>query len=179
MKVYGETKMAATQALGKNRQGTSKAHAQLESHAVNPALAPIQVLIGEWDMEMSNTSFLPNPSDTARGHVTFEWVQGGAFLMMRMGGKPADSQHALWLVGRDESSADYKVFYYDTRRVSRIYEMSWTAGVWKMWRQAPGFWQRFEGKFSKDLNRINAYWEKSTDGSDWEHDFDQTFTRVM
>jgi len=70
------------------------------------------------------------------------------------------------------------VLYYDTRKVSRVYEMSFSDGIWKMWRNSPDFSQRFKGKFSDDGNSIVAYWEKSSDGSTWEHDFDVTYTRV-
>jgi hypothetical protein len=47
-----------------------------------------------------------------------------------------------------------------------------------MWREAPGFWQRYEGTVSKDSKTITAHWEKSSDASRWEHDFDVTCTRL-
>jgi hypothetical protein len=37
------------------------------------------------------------------------------------------------------------MLYFDSRSVSRIYQMSLSAGVWKLWREAPSFAQRFEG----------------------------------
>jgi len=51
-------------------------------------------------------------------------------------------------------------------------------GVWKLWRNSPGFSQRFEGHFSADRNTITARWEKSFDGSTWEHDFDLMYSKV-
>jgi len=54
----------------------------------NPALNHLEVLVGDWEMELSNASFLPDPSATVKGPVSFEWVQDGAFLMMRMGDQP-------------------------------------------------------------------------------------------
>jgi uncharacterized protein YndB with AHSA1/START domain len=144
----------------------------------NPALDPLKELVGEWNMELSNAAFLPSPSDTVNGNVSFEWVEEGAFLVMRMGDKPPSPPQAVWLIGRDESMPDYQVLYFDSRKVSRIYEMSFADGVWKMWRDAPGFSQRFQGTFSDDGNTITACWEKSFDGSKWEHDFDLTYTKV-
>jgi uncharacterized protein YndB with AHSA1/START domain len=144
----------------------------------NPALDRLEVLVGDWNMELSNAAFLPNPSDTVNGIVSFEWVEAGAFLVMRIGDKPPSPPQAVWLIGRDESLPDYKVLYFDSRKVSRIYEMSFADGVWQMWRDAPGFSQRFQGTFSDDGNTITAYWEKSFDGSKWEHDFDLTYTKV-
>ena len=107
----------------------------------NPALTSLEGLVGEWDMELSQTSFLPNSSDTVKGLVSFEWVQDGAFLLMRQGDKPPSPPAALWLISRDDAIPTYTVLYYDARSVSRVYEMSFSDGVWKMWRGAPGFWQ--------------------------------------
>jgi|SRR5579859_181187 len=144
----------------------------------NPALKPLEALVGEWEMEISNASFLPRPSDTVKGLVSFAWIQDGAFLLMRMGDKPPGPPAALWLISRDESAPGYTVFYYDSRSVSRVYEMSFSEGVWKMWRNAPGFCQRYEGTVSKEGKTIAAHWEKSVDGTRWEHDFDITYMKI-
>ena len=152
--------------------------AQTSAHRHNPALNQLEVLVGDWEMEISNAAFLPSPSDTAKGLVSFEWVQDGAFLMMRMGDKPPSLPAAMWLISRDESTPDYTVLYYDARSVSRVYGMSFSESVWKMWRESPGFWQRYEGKLSKNGNTITAHWEKSSDGTKWEHDFNITYTRT-
>jgi len=97
---------------------------------------------------------------------------------MYMGNKPPETPDAMWLISRDDSTSNYTVLYYDARKVSRVYEMSFSKGTWKIWRNSPGFSQRFEGKISGDGNVITAYWEKSSDGTTWEHDFDVTYTRL-
>lgn len=145
---------------------------------LNPSLKQLEILIGDWEMELSNASFLPSPSDTVKGQASFEWLENGAFLIMYMGSKPPDAPDAIWLFSRDEVQANHTVLYYDARKVSRVYEMSFSEGVWKIWRNSPGFSQRFEGKISDDGNSITAHWEISSDDSTWEHDFDVTYTRV-
>ena len=144
----------------------------------NPSLKHLELLIGDWDMELSNASFLPTPSDTVKGHASFAWLEDGSFVIMYMGSRPPGTPDATWLIGRDESKSNYTVLYYDARKVSRVYEMSFSEGIWKLWRNSPGFSQRFEGKISEDGNRITASWENSSDGSTWKHDFDITYTRV-
>ena len=144
----------------------------------NPMLKDLEVLVGKWELELSNASFLPNPSATVKGNVSFDWLEGGAFLIIRMGGQPSGTPSATWLIHRDDSSAAYKVFYYDDRTVSRIYEMSFSDNVWKLWRHSPDFSQRFEGNISEDGNKILAEWQKSNDGQKWEHDFDVAYTRL-
>ena len=156
----------------------SPAQAQPAPPQPNPALEPLEALVGDWEMELSNSSFLPSPSATAKGPVSFAWVQNGAFLVMRMGDKPPLPPAALWLISRDDSTPNYTVLYYDARSVSRVYEMSFAERVWKMWREAPGFWQRYAGRLSQDGKTITAQWEKSSDGTQWEHDFDVTYTKV-
>ena len=46
----------------------------------NPALKPLEVLIGDWQTSGSHP-YLPNT--TLLGRVSFEWLEGGAFLIMR------------------------------------------------------------------------------------------------
>lgn len=134
-------------------------------------------LIGDWSMELSNASFLPNPRTAITGSVSFEWLEDGDFLVMRQGEK-GDGMWATWLISRDEDSKNYTVLYIDNRRVSRAYDMSFEKDEWKIWRSTPKFSQRFMGKVSKDKKTIKAYWEKSFDGKKWEHDFDLMYKRV-
>jgi hypothetical protein len=145
---------------------------------INPALMHLEGLVGDWDMVLSNASFLPSPSDTVTGLVSIKWAESGAFLVMYMGNKPPSTPDAIWLISRDDSTPHFTVLYYDTRKVSRVYEMSFSDDVWKMWRNSQDFSQRFEGKLSADSNTIKAHWDKSSDGTTWEHDFDVTYTKV-
>lgn len=145
---------------------------------INPALEALQILVGAWEMELSNADFLPNPSTKVKGHVSFEWLENGGFLVMRQADKPSGPPAASWVIGRDDAAQDYCILYFDSRGVSRRYEMSLNDGVWKIWRKAPGFSQRFQGKISEDGNSISAHWEKSIDGKAWVHDFDMRYTRT-
>ena len=144
----------------------------------NPTLKDLETLVGVWDMEITNARFLPNPSATVQGQVSFEWIEGGDFLVMRQGKRAVGSPYAVWLFGRDESADDYVALYCDDRRVSRIYRMRFSGSEWQQWREAPGLFHRFKGTVSKDGSRITASWEVSSDdGKHWEHDFDLTYRR--
>lgn len=143
----------------------------------NPALADLNILVGAWDAEISNARFLPDSSATVRSTISFVWIEGGDFLAMRQGSKPAGPPYATWIIGRDEADENYRVLYFDDRRVSRVYEMSFTSDGWRLWREAPNFSQRFTGKFSRDRTTITASWEMLRDGRTWEHDFDVRYTK--
>jgi hypothetical protein len=143
----------------------------------NPSLEGLDVFVGEWNVEISNISFLSDPSARGLGQYRFEWLEGGAFLMMHSEVEDPHVPDAVAVIGRDNSVETYSMLYYDTRGVSRIYEMSLEEGVWKLWRNSPDFSQRFTGRFSEDGDTITASWEKSSDRSNWEHDFDMTYKR--
>jgi len=137
----------------------------------NPALQQLDALVGEW--EMTNPQY-----PDVRGRATFAWLEGGAFLVQRTEVDHALAPNAVMIIGRDESTEAYSVLYHDERDVSRIYRMSLIGGVWKLWRDAPGFYQRFMGTFSDDGTTIRGYWEGSDDGSRWKHDFDLIYARL-
>jgi hypothetical protein len=82
------------------------------------------------------------------------------------------------IIDRDEQGEEYTILHYDSRGVSRVYQMTFNDGEWRMWRYAPGFWQRFSGRLSDDGNSISGACEKSEDGSTWEHDLDLVYTKT-
>ncbi len=135
------------------------------------ASSSISILVGEWTIQS------PQFPD-GRGRVTFEWLEAGAFLLQHSIPNQADFPASAMIIGLDDSLEIYSVLYHDSRDVSRIYQMSLKDNEWKLWRKAPGFSQRFFGKISADGKTIQARWEKSSDGTHWEHDFDLIYTKV-
>ena len=144
----------------------------------NPALDQLAPFIGEWTIEITNMSFDQDRSAVIRGHSSFDWLGGGAFLRQQSEIANPDFPRSTAVIGPDEGAETYRMLYYDSRGVSRIYRMSLSGGIWTLWRDFPGFSQRYQGTFSEDGRTITAYWERSTDGSTWEHDFDLTYTKV-
>jgi len=137
--------------------------------AANPALAELQPLVGRWAFESPQ---FPG----GRGQATFHWLDGGAYLHWRSE-VPEPAPTSTWIIGRDDPSEPCTALYHDTRGVSRVYRMSLDEGVWRVWREAPGFWQRFAGTLGEDGSRIQGAWEFSKDGSNWAHDFDLVFRK--
>ena len=144
----------------------------------NPALDQLALLIGEWDIEITSMSFHPDPAAVVRGRSSFDWLEGGAFLIQHSEMPHSDFPRSIAVMGPDDAAATYRMLYYDSRGVSRIYRMTFGGGIWTIWRDFPEFSQRFHGTFSEDGRLITAYWEKTSDGSNWERDFDLTYTKV-
>jgi hypothetical protein len=103
------------------------------------------------------------------------------FLIQRWTVDLPEAPDGIAIIGLGDSSDAYRQHYFDSRGVSRIYEMTLSEGVWTLSREpkdAADFWQRFKGTFEDDDKRIAGRWEKSDDGSSWETDFDLTYTKT-
>jgi len=155
-----------------------KAHNQQTPFKSNPALDQLAPFIGEWNIDITSMSFHEDPSAVVRGYSSFAWLEGGGFLIQHSEISASDFPRSIAVMGPDDAAETYRMLYYDSRGVSRIYRMTFSGGIWTIWRDFPGFSQRFHGTFSEAGKIITARWEKSSDGSKWEHDFDLTYTKV-
>ena len=149
-------------------------NAKHEAAIPNPALKPLSVLVGEWNT-VGTHPFLP---DTLHDHTSFEWLVGGAFLMMYSEIKEPGVPSAIAIFGSDDAAETYFMLYFDERGVSRKYEVTLRDNIWKLWRNAPGFSQRFTGTFADEGHTIIGVWELSEDGSTWKRDLELTYTRL-
>lgn len=151
---------------------------ETSSFIKNPALTPLNVLIGKWNVRMFNMSW-SNPDDVATWQASFEWLDN-AFVMWRWEGKNGVPE-SISIIGRNENATvnTYCLLYYDSRGVSRIYKMIFDNGIWKFWREDSDFFQRFEGKINEEGDVITGEGKNSSDGKKWEHDYFITFTRIQ
>ncbi len=78
----------------------------------------------------------------------------------------------ITIFGSDNFEEEYYMLTFDERGVSRKYEVTLHDNIWKWWRNAPGFFQRYEGKIVDGGNTIIGKGELSKDGVSWEKDLD-------
>ena len=149
----------------------------MTAELTNPALKDVGFLVGEWIMTLSEASFLPDPSEVLTGRVEVSVIESGGLLALRQHTDPSGPPAATWVIGRDESQPNYTVLYTDARGVARVYEMSFTDDVWRMWRHDPAFSQRFEAAVRPDRQAMAGRWEKRVAGGAWEHDFTLDYRR--
>ena len=141
----------------------------------------LNVLIGEWETEATFAAgfFGPGTSPVnGRGRTTFEWLEGSFFLTQRFVNEHPAAPSGIAIIGAGADPDTFEQRYFDSRGVARVYQMSLNGGVWKLWREAPGFWQRYTGHISEDGTTIKGRREASADGSQWKHDFRLTYIRV-
>jgi hypothetical protein len=141
----------------------------------NPAVDDLAPLAGRWRIE---ARFPSDPPVTGAGEVSFEWIEERAFLVQRWRSDEPAAPDGIAVLGFDEAAGGLVQHYFDSRGVARLYRTSVADGVWRVWRDHPGFDQRYTGTFSADGATISGAWEKRTDGATWEHDFNLTYTRA-
>jgi hypothetical protein len=83
-----------------------------------------------------------------------------------------------WIIGLDDASGELVMLAADIRGVRRIYTVQVTQTDLRIWRDAPGFNQRFNGQIAADGSTIVGRWERSEDGPTSETDFDQIYTKM-
>lgn len=147
----------------------------------NPALAALDLLVGEWNMA-ARFDHLPTADGDAG--VVFEWLSGEQFLVERWSIPVPEAPDGIAIIGRDRSGQDrYLQHYFDSRGVARVYKMTLTSKVWRLWRDEPDFSpldfrQRYTGTISDDGQSITGSWEICHDGTTWEHDFDLSYRKL-
>ena len=143
-------------------------------------LAPFGVMVGTWRLEAHTSPHWPG---TIPGEATFEWFDNQAFLIQRLSVPPPFPIGLYVIGGREDGdhpgsgSGDTLAHYFDSRNVFRVFKTSFADGVWTVWRDSPGFDQRYVGRLAEDGSRIDGKWEMRNDG-DWFVDFHLDYRRV-
>src|ERR1051325_10268477 len=118
-----------------------------EASIPNALLQPLGLFIGTWKTQGTHPLI---PDTTLHGQTSFEWIEGGAFMLMRSEIDEPGIPSAIGLFGSDDAAGEIFMLYFDERGVSRKFDVSVDGRVWKWWRNAPGFSQRFTMTFADD-----------------------------
>jgi hypothetical protein len=137
------------------------------------AIRALERLVGRWNVTIrwsrATHRLVGGPREFV-AEVEIAWLDPRGVLRYQLG-------PSHWFIGGDESSGEFVALYTDDRPVSRVYRMTLNRGLWRVWRDAPGFRQRFEGRLRDHDRRIDAHWDKSEGGKRWARDFDMVFVR--
>jgi hypothetical protein len=109
------------------------------------------------------------------GRTTFEWLEGGHFLIGRSTNEHPDFPDSLTVLGPDGDGLSMR--YFDSRGVVRTYATSLADGVWHLSRDDPDFAQRFAGTLDEGGGTITGVWQLCEDGSTWNDDLEITYRR--
>jgi hypothetical protein len=137
----------------------------------DPALAPLEALIGTWDTVATHPAF----DGVVSGSTTFEWLEGGRFLVIRSRAEHEQFPDAIWVVGPPEAGEGLVAEYFDSRGVRRTYGVSVEGAVLRMWRDAPGFDQRFVARLGGES--FVGQWQLAETPGQWEDDLRVEYRR--
>jgi hypothetical protein len=144
-------------------------------------LEHLDALVGEWETEATHRLLT---GTVVRGRSTFEWLDGGHFLIWRASNEHPDFPDSISILGCEipegagDAGGGCTLHTFDSRGYVRRCALGAEPGVWRFWNDRPGFSQRFTGTISSDGNTITGLAELSEDGVTWEEDLWITHKRV-
>lgn len=147
-----------------------------EAAIPNPALSSWRVLVGEW-VTVGTHPYMPGI--TLHGRTVFEWLEAGAFLIMRSEIDEPGIPSGIAVCGTDDAKGECSMLYFDERGVSRRYEASLQGNVLKWWRNDPRFSQRFTCTIIDGGRTMVGKGELSKDGAPWEPDLTLTYSKTQ
>ena len=137
----------------------------------DPGLEPFDALIGTWATVATHPEF----DAVVPGTVTFEWLEGGRFLIQRSHNEHEMFPDAITVIGAPEAGDGLVMEYFDSRGVRRTYGVSFDDGVLRIWRSDPTFAQRFAATLSHDT--FEGLSELARTPGDWQDDLNVTYRR--
>ena len=137
----------------------------------DPALDPFDALIGTWATEATHPLF----DEVVAGSTTFEWFEGGHWLVQRSSNDHDTFPDAISVIGAPETGAGLLMEYFDSRGVRRTYGISLDDGVLRIWRDDPTFAQRFSATPARD--HFEGLWQLARTPGDWQDDVKVIYRR--
>ena len=134
-------------------------------------LAPFDALIGTWSTEAKHRLV----DEVVLGSTTFEWLEGGQFVVLRSHNDHELFPDAICVIGRPESGEGLVLESFDSRGVRRTYEVSLEDGVLRWWRDHPGFDQRSYAKLGPD--EFEFVHQLAETPGEWQDDLRTTYRR--
>ena len=138
----------------------------------DPALEPFDALIGTWATEATHPLF----DGVVTGSVTYEWLEGGRFVIVRSHNEHELFPDAIGVIGAPEDGEGLVWEYFDSRGVRRTYGIALEDGVLRTWRDHPGFDQRSSAKLGHDSFEIVSQLAETP--GEWKDDLRATYRRV-
>ena len=135
------------------------------------SLEGFDVLIGTWDVEATH----PEYDGVLKGTATFEWLEGGKFLIERSRNEIELFPDAISVIGPPETGDGLVMEYFDSRGVRRTYGVAMEDGALKIWRDNPEFAQRFAAPVAHD--EWGGTWELARTPGEWKDDLAITYRR--
>jgi len=141
----------------------------------NPGLEAFKPFFGRWATVGHHPMV---PGVTFHGRSTFDWHEGGAFVVMRSEIDEPEIPSGIAIFGNDDDGGTLSMLYFDERAVARRYEATMQPQVLRWWRTTEKFSQRNTITIARDGSTMHGVGEMSKDGGPWGPDLELTYTRT-
>jgi hypothetical protein len=141
----------------------------------NPALKPLEFLIGEWRTTGSHPLV---PGTSVCGRTSFAWHEGGAFLIMRSQVDEPRFPGGMAIIGSDDVAGTFAMIYFDARGTSRLFKVSVDGRTVTWRRDNPEFSQMVTITAGEDGATLASKGRMSQKGGAWTDDLSQVFERA-
>lgn len=125
-----------------------------QNPAPDAALRSLDILVGTWRV-----------SGGTQGHITYEWVDGGFFLIQHVElGQDGDVTKGMEIIGRErtfgaaEPSEHIKSRFYGSKGETFDYVYELEGSRLTIWGGEKGSPAYFRGTFSEDENTLTGSW---------------------
>ena len=146
-------------------------------------------MVGAWRTEATHPAM---PGVVVHGTVHAEWLEGERFLIHRARSDHPDFPDSISIIGFSgndrvddatgapvgDGDEPLRMHYFDSRGVSRVYEVGIDDESWRYSRIAPGFSQRFTGTWADGGDTIVGLSQLNRDGNEWKDDLAITYRRM-
>ena len=154
-----------------------------------PPLERFDQLVGTWITDVTHPEY---PGVVVHGTAVIEWLEGERFLIHRARTDHPDFPDSISIIGvterdrvdnqpdsdpADATESPISMYYFDSRGVFRVYDVSIDDEAWRFWRDAHGFSQRFTGTFADGGDTIVGRSQLCLDDTHWNDDLQITYRR--
>lgn len=141
----------------------------------NPALASLESALGTWKVTGSHPYL---PGRTLHGRVTFERIEGGAFVRMHARTEDPEIPEGVAIFGTDDSDGACTMLYHDERGVARRYEVTLHPDGFTWSRDTEEFSQRFRVTLANDGGTMEGEGSMKKGDGGWEPDLRLSYVRA-
>jgi len=141
----------------------------------NPAFDPMERALGTWTVTGSHPQLLGR---TLRGTVTFERIEGGAFVRMHSKMDDPEIPEGVAIFGTDGDDDGCTMLYFDVRGVARRYELAFHEDGFGWSRDSAKFAQRFRVTIAADGRTMEGEGMMNKAGQAWEPDLRLSYVRA-
>ncbi|MEC5399873.1 DUF1579 family protein [Uliginosibacterium sp. H1] len=128
-------------------------------------MSRFEVFIGTWNTSGEVLATEAGPAGVLRATDTYRWLPGKHFILHEVDARFDDQPtRSVEVVGYDLATKGYFARSFDDQGVSGLYAVELRGLRWRIDSES----MRFDGRFSKDGDRLSGLWELKGASGRWQ-----------